>query len=148
MALEVAATLQKTNLEIAWDRVRGLKPLVMKHRLEGDVLRRLPDVIAQAFIEADMYRFQVPEDLGGLGLDPLATFDHCVELSSYDGSVGWHFAIGGNSISAIGTLPLERLKQVFGTPDCGIAGSIFPHYVGLLCRRMTFGGSGISRRSS
>jgi alkylation response protein AidB-like acyl-CoA dehydrogenase len=126
MALEVAATLQKTNLEIAWDRVRGLKPLVMKHRLEGDVLRRLPDVIAQAFIEADMYRFQVPEDLGGLGLDPLATFDHCVELSSYDGSVGWHFAIGGNSISAIGTLPLERLKQVFGTPDCGIAGSIFP----------------------
>jgi alkylation response protein AidB-like acyl-CoA dehydrogenase len=125
MALKVA-TREKSNLEIAWDRVRGLKPLILKHRHEGDVMRRLPDAIAQAFIESDMYRFQVPEDMGGLELDPLAFFDLCSELSSYDASVGWNFGIGGGSISMLGNLPLEKLKRVFGTPDCGIAGSTFP----------------------
>ena len=42
MALKVA-TREKTNLDIAWDRVRALKPLILKHRHEGDVLRRLPE---------------------------------------------------------------------------------------------------------
>jgi alkylation response protein AidB-like acyl-CoA dehydrogenase len=126
MALKFATPPLPNNAEIAWERVRSLKALVIRHRREGDALRRLPDPIAQAFIDLDMYRFQVPGDLGGLGLDPLTFFDLCVELSSYDGSVGWNFGIGGGSISVIGSLPLEKLKRIFGTPDCGIAGSIYP----------------------
>ena len=117
---------REKNLALAWERVRALKPLVLRHRLEGDVLRRLPDAIAEAFLEYDMYRFQVPEALGGLGLDPLESFDLVAELASYDGSTGWNFAICGGSASAIGTLPAEKLRQIFSTPDCGIAGSIFP----------------------
>jgi len=126
MALKVAPKPPQRNLEIAWARVRALKPLVMKHGREGDVLRRLPEEIAQAFLDGDMYRFQVPEDLGGLEIDPMTFFDLCVEIASWDGSVGWNFGIGGGSISMIGTLPLERLKHIFSTADCGIAGSIFP----------------------
>jgi alkylation response protein AidB-like acyl-CoA dehydrogenase len=126
MAAQVATMPPEKNLQIAWDRVQAIKPLVLKHRREGDMLRRLPDPIAQAFLDGDMYRFQVPEDLGGLEIDPMSFFDLCVELASWDGSVGWNFGIGGGSISMIGTLHPDRLKQIFSTPDCGIAGSIFP----------------------
>lgn len=114
------------NLQIAWERIAALKPVVQKHRLEGDALRHLPAPIAQAFLELDMYRFQVPVALGGLGLDPFECFDLFAEVASYDGSVGWNFAICGGSVSAIATLPAEKLQKIFSTPDCGIAGSIFP----------------------
>ena len=120
------ASSQATNAQIAWERVRSLEPLVIAHRREGDLVRRLPDAVARAFLDLDMYRLLVPEDLGGLGIDPFTFFDLCIELSAYDGSVGWNFGIGAGSISVIGSFPLERLRAIFGSPDCGIAGSIFP----------------------
>jgi indole-3-acetate monooxygenase len=126
MALEIAQLRHKTNAELAWDRVRALKPLVLKCRVEGDAQHRLPDAIAKAFLEGDFFRFQVPEEFGGLELDPLIFFDLCVELASYDGSVGWNFGINAGSICSIATLPLKKLAWIFSSPDCGIAGSIYP----------------------
>jgi alkylation response protein AidB-like acyl-CoA dehydrogenase len=120
------ASSQATNRQIAWERVRSLEAIVIAHRREGDLVRRLPDAVARAFLDLDMYRLLVPEDLGGLGIDPFTFFDLCIELSAYDGSVGWNFGIGAGSISVIGSFPLERLRAIFGSPDCGIAGSIFP----------------------
>lgn len=117
---------RKTNAEIAWERVHSLEPIVLKHCREGDVLRRMPDEIAQAFLNLDLYRVLVPEELGGLGIDPMTFFDLCVELSSYDGSVGWNFGVNCGSISVLGPLPNERLRSIFSTPDCGVAGAVFP----------------------
>ena len=109
-----------------WNCVRALKPLVVANRAAGEALKRLPDPVAQAFVEADFYRLVVPEDLGGMGLDPLTYFELCEEIASYDGSTGWNFALASTNAPLIGSLNLDRLRSVFAAPDCGIAGTVMP----------------------
>jgi alkylation response protein AidB-like acyl-CoA dehydrogenase len=107
-------------------RVRSLKPLVEANRAEAERLKRLPDAVAAAFLEHDLYRILVPLDLGGAGLDPLAYFDLCMEMASYDGSTGWNFALASTCSPLVGMLPMERLKSFFADPDCAIAGTVGP----------------------
>ena len=107
-------------------RVSSLKGLIEANRAEAERLKRLPDAVAAAFLEHDLYRILVPEDLGGAGLDPLAYFDLCLELASYDGSVGWNFALASTCSPLVGMLPMQRLKTFFADPDCAIAGTVGP----------------------
>ena len=107
-------------------RVRGLRPLIEANRSEAERLKRLPDAVAAAFLEHDLYRILVPKDLGGAGLDPLAYFDLCEELACYDGSVGWNFALASTCSPLVGMLPMERLHSFFADPDCAIAGTVGP----------------------
>ena len=109
-----------------WRRAKGLRPLIQASRAEAERLKRLPDAVAAAFLEHDLYRILVPEDLGGAGLDPLAYFDLCIELASWDGSVGWNFALASTCSPLVGMLPMERLKRFFADPDCAIAGTVGP----------------------
>jgi alkylation response protein AidB-like acyl-CoA dehydrogenase len=114
------------RLEDVRQRVSALKPLIEANRGEAERLKRLPDAVAQAFLDNDLYRVLVPVDLGGAGLDPLAYFDLCQELASYDGSVGWNFALASTCSPLVGMLPMERLKEFFADPDCAIAGTVGP----------------------
>jgi alkylation response protein AidB-like acyl-CoA dehydrogenase len=107
-------------------RVRELRPLIEASRGEAEDLKRLPDAVAAAFLEHDLYRVLVPTDLGGAGLDPLAYFDLCIELASYDGSVGWNFALASTCSPLVGMLPMDRLRAFFADPDCAIAGTVGP----------------------
>jgi alkylation response protein AidB-like acyl-CoA dehydrogenase len=107
-------------------RVRGLKALAESSRDEAERLKRLPDAMAAAFLEHDLYRILVPRDLGGRGLGPLDYFDLCQELASYDGSVGWNFALASTCSPLVGMLPLDRLKGFFEDRDCAIAGTVGP----------------------
>lgn len=118
--------LMRDRADEAFGRIRALKPLIESSRAEAERLRRLPDAVAAAFLEHDLYRVVMPRDLGGAGLDPLAFFDLCVELGSYDGSVAWNFAVASSGSPLMGMLPLDRLKTFFGDPDCAIAGSLVP----------------------
>lgn len=106
--------------------VQELRPLIEANRAEAERLKRLPDAVAAAFLEHDLYRILVPTDLGGGGLDPLAYFDLCLELASYDGSTGWNFALASTTSPLVGMLPPERLKTFFADPDCAIAGTVGP----------------------
>lgn len=117
---------KKDRVDEVFGRIRALKPLIESSRAEAERLRRLPDGVAAAFLEQDLYRVVIPRDLGGAGLDPLDFFDLCVELGSYDGSVGWTFAVASTGAPLMGMLPLDRLKTLFGDPDCAIAGSLVP----------------------
>lgn len=114
------------RLEDVQRRVRALRPLIEANRAEAERLKRLPDPVAEAFLENDLYRVLVPTDLGGAGLDPLAYFDLCQELASWDGSVGWNFALASTCSPLVGMLPMERLKAFFADPDCAIAGTVGP----------------------
>lgn len=58
------------NVEQIWERMRALRPVVEAHRSEGDELRRLPDAIAQAFADANVYRLLLPHEFGGEDLNP------------------------------------------------------------------------------
>lgn len=105
-----------------WEETRALKPIVEACRDEADQLRRLPDAVARAFVERDIYRLSLPEDLGGRGLAPLCIFDLVEEVASYDGSVGWNYAIG-TSGGLAGVLKPELARELYGTADCAGCGS-------------------------
>ena len=114
------------KVERIWERMRALRPIIEAHRSEGDELLRLPDAIANAFIDANVYRLLMPEEFGGEDLDPLTYYDLLEEIASYDGSVGWNFSIGSSTPIILGDLPPARLRAVFSGPDSCVAASASP----------------------
>ena len=114
------------NIERAWARARELRPIIEAHRGEGDILRRLPDPIAKAFLEANIYRLLVPEEFGGEGVDPITYYDLAEEVSFYDGSVGWNYAIGATGGVVLGGLSIKPLRAILASADCGVAGGGAP----------------------
>lgn len=114
------------KIERIWARTRELRPIIEAHRGEGEFLRRLPDAIGRAFLDANIYRLLVPEDLGGEGIDPITYYDLAAEVSSYDGSVGWNYAIGATGGVVLGGLASKPLKTILASPDCGVAGAGSP----------------------
>jgi alkylation response protein AidB-like acyl-CoA dehydrogenase len=106
-----------------WAEAQTLRPIVEACRADTDRLRRLPDLIVQAFVDRDIYRLVLPVDLGGRGIDPLDQFDLTEEISSYDGSVGWNFAIGTNSGMMGGVFPRDIVLKLFANPELAVAGS-------------------------
>jgi alkylation response protein AidB-like acyl-CoA dehydrogenase len=114
------------NIERAWGRVRQLRPIIEAYRGEADFLRLLPDVIARAFVEANVYRLLVPEEFGGEGIDPITYYDLAEEVSFYDGSVGWNYAIGATGGVVAGGLPVSQMRSILASADCGLAGGGTP----------------------
>lgn len=107
----------------AWDDVRSLGPIIEAARDEADALRRLPDAVARAFVERDVYRLMLPVDLGGAGLDPLQHFDLSLEVSRYDASAGWNYSLAMTSALLAGVAPPEITREIFSTPACSGAAS-------------------------
>ncbi|MBB4615024.1 acyl-CoA dehydrogenase family protein [Novosphingobium taihuense] len=83
----------------------------------------MPDRVAQAFLDLDVYRLILPRDLGGKGVDPLTLFDLVEEVSTYDGSVGWNYALGSNGGSMAGALAPSVAAKLFATKDSAMCGS-------------------------
>jgi hypothetical protein len=81
------------KIERICDRTRALRPTIEAHRGEGDGLYHLPDAIARAFVEANVYRLLLPHELGGEDIDPVNYYDSVEEVYSYDGSVGWNYSM-------------------------------------------------------
>jgi alkylation response protein AidB-like acyl-CoA dehydrogenase len=114
------------RIERVWERTRDLRPIIEAHRGEGDVLRHLPDPIADAFLKANVYRLLVPVELGGEGVDPITYYELADEVSSYDASAGWNYAIGATGGVVLGGLGPKRLRAIVSSPDCGVAGGGAP----------------------
>ena len=95
----------------AWDDVQSLRPIIEAAREEADDLRRLPDCVARAFVERDVYRLMLPADLGGAGLDLLQHFDLTLEVSRYDASAGWNYALAMTSALLAGVAPPAVMRS-------------------------------------
>jgi alkylation response protein AidB-like acyl-CoA dehydrogenase len=107
----------------AWNDVQTLRPIVEPSRAEAERIRRLPDAVAQAFLERDVYRLMLPVEMGGAELDPLQQFDLTLEVSRTDASTGWNYSLATQAALLAGVLPPEDAREVFSTPYCGGAGS-------------------------
>ena len=114
------------KIERIWERTRALRPVIEAHRHEGDGLHHLPDAIAQAFAEANVYRLLLPHEFGGEDIDPITYFDLVEEVSFYDGSVGWNYSIGSSTPIILGDLSPARIHAIFANPDSCIAASASP----------------------
>jgi alkylation response protein AidB-like acyl-CoA dehydrogenase len=112
---------------MALNHVRDdLSALAAQHRQEGDVLRRLPPALAEAFLRHDVYRLMLPADLGGAAIDPLDYLRLVEDVARFDGSIGWNLAIAIGSGLYLGYIPPDRAREICARPDCGIAGAYAP----------------------
>lgn len=114
------------TLEQAYQDIETLRPIIEEHGARGEDLRYLPDEIAEAFVERDIYRLLIPKELGGHGLDPIQHFDLIVKVARIDGSVGWLYWLGGSAGTVSGRASDEFTRAFFANPRCQMAASAMP----------------------
>ena len=118
--------MRNNQIDHIWERTRAMRATIEAHRDEGDGLHHLPDAVARAFVEANVYRLLLPQEFGGENVDPLTYYDLVEEVSSYDGSAGWNYSIGSSTPIILGDLSPMRLGAIFASPDSCVAGSASP----------------------
>ncbi|MGE4322657.1 MAG: hypothetical protein AB7E60_06450 [Sphingobium sp.] len=109
-----------------WRRTLRLADIVERHRAEIADTRRLPEAVAAAFLEGDIYRLLVPRDMGGGGIGPIEQFDLVEEISSRDASAGWNYAVGSGLGIFAGFLPRDEAERIFSREGAAMAGSGAP----------------------
>ena len=107
-----------------WRRIHSMLPIIREQRDEGERLRRLPDAVARAFVEANVPRLMLPHDLGGDAIDPISYFDMTEVLARADASAAWNFSISAMQPTALGGLSTARLRELFSDADSGLAGTL------------------------
>jgi alkylation response protein AidB-like acyl-CoA dehydrogenase len=113
-------TLQLTDL---MDRIRSLAPIVDRHRSEFDRLRRLPQPVMDAMIEADLFRLWTPRALGGAEISPLEMVEVVEAAAALDGSFGWCLTNVNTMGRMVAYLSPHVARGWVDGPDCQMSGS-------------------------
>jgi alkylation response protein AidB-like acyl-CoA dehydrogenase len=104
-----------------------LAPLILANREEGERIRHVPPVVANALAEAGLLQMHLPRSMGGLELSPLTVFRAIEELSRADGSIGWCAMIATDISLFMGWLATDVGRGFSGEPaDFRAAGSLRP----------------------
>jgi alkylation response protein AidB-like acyl-CoA dehydrogenase len=105
-----APALQGTPLE----RVERLRDAITKAGNEAQELRRLPEDIVNTLIDEGMFRFTLPEELGGENATSLETVEILEAMAAIDASVAWNVMLGSEiNAMAAGGMPKELAKEVY-----------------------------------
>ncbi len=109
------------------ERVEGVASRLEANAAEGERRGVLADDSIEAMRGADLLRFKLAEELGGLGADPVVETE-VLEAASYaDGSSGWVLGILAASSGLVGAfLPDAGAERVFGDGPTPVAGAVAP----------------------
>jgi 3-hydroxy-9,10-secoandrosta-1,3,5(10)-triene-9,17-dione monooxygenase len=110
------------------ERARALQSRLRGNAAEGELLRRLPDVVNDALTEAGMFRLLTPARFGGYEVDLRTLIKVGETLGEIGGSASWLVSIGSVAAWMMGHLCSPQAQQeIFGrTPDMRAAGSSTP----------------------
>jgi alkylation response protein AidB-like acyl-CoA dehydrogenase len=96
------------------ERVAALADVIAKGGDEAQDLRRLPEHTKDALIDAGIFRFAMPKELGGDDATITETIDILADISAIDASVGWNVMLGSEiNAMAAGGMDKELAKEVF-----------------------------------
>ena len=114
------STLTGTALE----RVPGLTDVILAGGDEAQLLRRVPQSTIDALIDAGMFRFTLPHELGGENATVQETIEVLEAISAIDGSVGWNVMLGSeiNAMAAGGMDPALAKKVYLENPRVVMCG--------------------------
>lgn len=107
-------------------KARALRSEILESRDAFEAARSLTPDIAESLIDAEMFRLLVPEDAGGLELDPLGAHRIYEELARADASVAW--VTWNNGLPAVLSRNLTATvrKEIFGNPRAVLGNSTRP----------------------
>ncbi len=108
----------------ALQRVEGLRDAIVAGGNEAQLLRRLPQDCVDQLIDAGMFRFTLPVELGGENASSVDTIEVIEALSAIDGSVGWNVMLGSeiNAMAAGGMAPDLALEVYIDNPRVVMCG--------------------------
>ncbi len=96
------------------ERIEGLKEQIVAGGDEAQKLRRLPAWLADVLIDDGLFRFAIPEVLGGEGASLREVIETIEAIAAIDGSVGWNVMIGSEiNAMAAGGMPDDLAKEVY-----------------------------------
>ena len=89
-----------------------------------EALRRLPDDIVKAMVEAGLFRLLVPKAYGGAEAHPLDVFESVETVARADAAVAWCLMIAATTGVTAAYLPAAQARIVFGDP-LAVTGGVF-----------------------
>jgi indole-3-acetate monooxygenase len=96
------------------DRVPLLADVIRDGGDKAQQLRRLAPETVDALIDAGMFRFALPSELGGEGASSMETVDILAAISAIDASVGWNVMLGSEiNAMAAGGMDRDVARSVF-----------------------------------
>ncbi|MGI9595205.1 MAG: acyl-CoA dehydrogenase family protein [Acidimicrobiales bacterium] len=109
-------------------RAIELSPLVRRHADWSNRHRRQHPEVQGALAGAGLHRLAVPEDVGGIGADPVTMIKVIEAVSRADGSAGWALMIGIEGLGvASGYLPPTTISPLLADkPDTIMASALIP----------------------
>ncbi|MDF9798508.1 alkylation response protein AidB-like acyl-CoA dehydrogenase [Catalinimonas alkaloidigena] len=116
-------TLQKDLL----DKVREIKPVLLKYAKEAEENRRLSDPVLDAMKEAGLFRIWKPKAYGGLETDPITAFEIFEELAKIDSAASWNLQLTAGIDIILQCFSDEAMDDVFATEEeVIVASSLHP----------------------
>jgi indole-3-acetate monooxygenase len=109
------------------ERVASLEDVIRRGGDEAQELRRCPSFVIDALIDAGLFRFTIPRELGGEDASVGQTIEVIEAISAIDASVGWNVMLGSEiNAMAAGGMAKELAEEVYlGDPRvimCGGGG--------------------------
>ena len=110
------------------ERVERLRDVIVDGGDRAQELRRLPDNTVTALIDEGMFRFTLPEELGGENATTTETIEVIAAMAAIDASVGWNVMLGSeiNAMAAGGMDPAIAKEIYLDNPRvvmCGGGGT-------------------------
>ena len=107
--------------------VERIRPVIEEHAPRGEELRRMPDPVYDAMVDAGLFRMLVPEAYGGLDVHPTVAYQVWEAVARIDAAAGWNLQIANAASGFAAWLPAEGADEVMASgPDTIGAGAFFP----------------------
>ena len=113
--VESLGAAQMYGLEdTALERVETLREVIVDGGDRGQQMRRLPDDCVDKLVDAGMFRFTLPPELGGEDASSIETIEVLEAISAIDASVGWNVMLG-SEINAMAAGGMEKglAKEIY-----------------------------------
>jgi alkylation response protein AidB-like acyl-CoA dehydrogenase len=104
--------------------IQDLAPTIKARATEIEQARRMPADLARSLAAAGLFRMAVPQQAGGLEIEPAAMLRAIEAAGAADASVGWCVMIGATSGVTAAYLPTPLAREIFGPAD-SIVGGVF-----------------------
>jgi alkylation response protein AidB-like acyl-CoA dehydrogenase len=96
------------------ERVAGLEDVIRRGGDEAQKLRRCPTFVIDELIDAGLFRFTIPRELGGENASVGETIEVIEAISAIDASVGWNVMLGSEiNAMAAGGMAKELAEEVY-----------------------------------
>ena len=109
--IERQAAVRRTPM---LERIAGMREMLAQAGDEAQALRHLPEWASKEMADQGLYRFVLPEELGGENVTARAQIENVEAASAIDGSVGWCVHIN----SEINALVIRRMEPAFAHEIC------------------------------